>query len=83
MGSPRTHMLLPRVFHMSAEDWSTFDLLGGEAWLRSRMRRAHLMGYAKRGRNNRIRADSAAGMTDIQLAEKYQLDRSTIWRILQ
>jgi Mor family transcriptional regulator len=73
----------PRTIRMSETEWGVFELIGGVQWLKSRLRHMHKAGYAKRQRNNRIRKDHEEGLNIAVLAEKYQLDKTTIWRILK
>lgn len=76
----RKHIEKP--ISMTDSEWEVFEMAGGEVWLRQRLMKMHKTGVAKRNRNNRIRRDKAAGMTDIELAEKYNVARTTIWRIV-
>ena len=67
---------------MTESEWEVFEMAGGAVWLRQRLLKMHKTGVTKRNRNNRIRRDKAAGMGDTELAQKYGLDRTTIWRIV-
>lgn len=79
MGYPRSDE--ERPIRLNHTEWDVFEMLGGVAWLKCRIRHLHKAGYAKRERNNRIRADREAGMSLRELGEKYKLDPSTVLRI--
>lgn len=71
-----------RAVSMTESEWEVFEMAGGVPWLRERLMKMHKTGITKRNRNNRIRKDKAAGMGDTELAEKYGIDRTTVWRIV-
>lgn len=71
-----------RTITLVDHQWVTFEMMGGEAWLRQAMANRHATGIAKRERNNRVKKDRAAGMSINDLAEKHKMHRSTIRIIL-
>ena len=73
--------LIVRSVRMTEAQWLAFNELGGSDWLRSRIDKLHMAGIAKRQRNNRIRAEKRMGATESELAQRFGLDRTTIWRI--
>lgn len=75
--------LKPRAIRMSDTEWEMFKHMGGADWLRSRLYKLNLTGIVKRQRNDRIRAAAAAGKTDAAIAREFNVDRSTVWRVLQ
>lgn len=74
--------LKPRHIRLSDEQWLAFQHLGGSDWLRSRIDKLRMAGIAKRQRNNRIRRAYAMGESCNQIAERFGLDRTTVWRIV-
>lgn len=73
----------PRCVRMTDTDWALFKAAGGVDWLRKRLNSASLrVRYLGAERNRRIVVDSST-MSVKQLAEKYNLTRSTINKILK
>jgi hypothetical protein len=70
-----------RGVRMSDADFEAFNMLGGADWLRSRLKKLGASGIARRQRDSRIKTYHAAGMTDVQIAKIYKIDRATVWRI--
>lgn len=75
--------LKPRAVRMSDTEWETFKNVGGSDWLRSRLKKLNLTGIAKRQRNQRIRKAALMGKSDAQIGKEFNIDRSTVWRILK
>jgi hypothetical protein len=67
---------------MSDAEYFVFRQLGGVDWLRSRISRHNMTGSYKAVRNRSIGIDRAAGMTLEAIGRKYQLDKSTVGRIV-
>ena len=80
MGAWRREIAKP--IELSESEWEAFEMIGGATWLRNRLRKMKENGIAIRNRNSRIRRDKAQGMGDTELGQKYNLDRTTIWRIV-
>ncbi len=74
--------LRPHPVRLSDTQWAAFQELGGSEWLRSRIDKLRVAGIAKRQRNNRIRRAHAMGETPSQIAAKFNIDRTTVWRIV-
>lgn len=75
--------LRARGIRLTDSDWTLFTAAGGVVWLRNRLNSAGLrIRYLGMERNRRIVADSRH-MSRSELAEKYQLSRSTINKILK
>jgi hypothetical protein len=81
MGKPQSTPRKPRCIRLTDEEYKLFKLAGGAVWLRWRLRNMGLAGAVKNVRNRNIRIDAMRGFSYETLAEKYKLDRVTIWRI--
>lgn len=75
--------LRPRNIRLSDAHWLLFQTLGGADWLRKRLNKLRMHGQVVVSlRNRMLRADRKAGATHAQLATKYHVHRTTVWRIL-
>lgn len=75
--------LKPRCVRLSDTEWQLFKTVGGVDWLRSRLGKLRLTNNLKAIRNRRMRMDFMGGMTQTAIAKKYNVDRTTVWRITQ
>lgn len=74
-------VLIPRSVRMSHSQWAAFDALGGSAWLRSRIGKLNMTGIAKRERNRRIQAALRMGEPVKDIAKRFKVERTTVWRV--
>jgi hypothetical protein len=71
----------PRSIRMTDEEYELFRALGGGDWLRLTMKNMRPTKRSKAKRNVLIRTDAAAGANLTELADKYNVNRVTIWRV--
>jgi hypothetical protein len=76
-------ILKPRAVRMSDKEWEMFKHIGGANWLRSRLSKLNSAGIVKRQHHQRIRAAASMGKTHSQISKEFDIDRSTVWRILK
>lgn len=74
--------LKPRQVRLSDTQWIAFKALGGGDWLRSRITKLNMVGIAKRQRNRAIRKAHALGVPMADIGKKFNVDRSTVWRVI-
>lgn len=75
--------LKPRAVRMSDTEWELFKNIGGSDWLRSRLQKLNLTGIVKRQRDRRIRKAASMGKSSAQIGKEFNIDRSTVWRVLK
>ena len=71
----------PRTIRLSDADMLAFRSIGGSEWLRSRLSKIAVSKRITAIRNRSMRIDYLAGVSIARLCLKYNVDRTTVWRI--
>lgn len=73
--------LKPRTIRLSDSEMFAFRSIGGTAWLRNRLHKLRVGKRLVAIRNRSMRIDYLAGVSQVALARKYNVERTTVWRI--
>jgi len=70
-----------RSVTLTNDEWTLYDSLGGAAWLRTTLGNMRTASVNRAMRRIEIRRMVAAGYSDIEIATKFNIDRTTVWRM--